>query len=391
MSRRILFVDDEPAILSGLRRSLRSMRNEWEMTFAQSGEEAAEHLEASDFDVVVTDMRMPGMDGVELLARVKRDQPQIVRIVLSGHTDRASIMKATGVAHQYLAKPTDPDELVGAIKRAGRLEHVLADRRVIEAAGGLGALPPMPALYGEVAAELGSEDPSLNRVARIVARDPGMAAKVVQIVNSSFFGMRTRITNPEQAVTMLGIDTVVGLIVSDPFQGPATPGGEDSRWLAGLATGTFAREIAKSEGLDKQALDDAYLAGLLHDCGRSIMALRFPSDLDAVVAEPQTGSVLESERAIFGASHPEIAAFILGVWGLPSTVLEAVAFHHHPGDSGETSFGPSTAVHVASAIVSSECGDHATVIDEAHLEAIDKLDRLGDWKAAYEPPEELTA
>jgi HD-like signal output (HDOD) protein len=249
----------------------------------------------------------------------------------------------------------------------------------------------MPSLYAELTRELASDDPALDHVAQIVARDPGMAAKVIQIVNSSFFGMRTRITDPAQAVTMLGIDTVVGLILTGPFRNPEVPAGEDSRWIAGLATGTLARRIARSEGLDKQAIDDAYLSGLLCDSGRTVLAARLPSDFSQIESDAETGSVLESEHRLLGATHAEIGAFILGVWGLPSTVVEAVAFHHDPVAAAHTEFGALTAVHAASVIVSQWHGDHTTHLDEEYLRAVGKFDHFAEWQAAFEPPEEIAS
>ncbi len=389
--RRILFVDDEPAILAGLRRSLRSLRNEWEMEFVESGAEALSTLEGSHFDVVVSDMRMPGMDGVGLLSQIKAAYPDVIRIVLSGHTDRGSTMKATGVTHQYLAKPTDPDELITAIRRATQLEDSLANERVARATGGLESLPPMPALYAEVAEELAGDDPSIDHVAKIVAKDPGMASKVVQIVNSSFFGMRTRITDPEQAVALLGLDTVVGLILTGPFSQTSEGPGSDDRWMNGLATAGLAKRVCQMEGSDKQAADDAYLAGLLHDCGRTIVAAQLPREYARIEQEARGGEFVEAEHKVLGASHAEIGAYILGIWGLPAPVIEAVLHHHNPSQGSVSGFGPLTAVHAAAVIVSNHAGDHPCVLDEDHLESVGKTGRFDEWQSEFEPPEELAS
>jgi len=120
--KRVLFVDDEPRILDGRRRMLRSMRHEWKMSFAETGQEALAILANQPFDVVVVDMRMPGMDGVQLLSEVRK-RHQIIRIVLSGTADREAILRAVGLAHQYLSKPCDAETLKSVLcprQRAAR-------------------------------------------------------------------------------------------------------------------------------------------------------------------------------------------------------------------------------------------------------------------------------
>ena len=102
---RILFVDDEPLVLQGLQRMLRPMRNEWEMAFVESGRRALEEMATLPFQVVVSDMRMPGMNGAQFLSHVQELYPRTVRLILSGHADKDLIMKCVGTAHQFLAKP----------------------------------------------------------------------------------------------------------------------------------------------------------------------------------------------------------------------------------------------------------------------------------------------
>src|SRR6185436_12015998 len=92
--KRILFVDDESKILEGLQRMLRPMRDTWEMQFAEGSEAALADLKEQQFDVVVTDMRMPGMNGAQLLSEVRHEYPHIVRIVLSGHSDQELILSS---------------------------------------------------------------------------------------------------------------------------------------------------------------------------------------------------------------------------------------------------------------------------------------------------------
>lgn len=107
---RILFVDDEPRVLRGLERTLGSLRGEWDMAFAGGGEAALALCSAGRaFDVVVSDIRMPGVDGTALLHRVRTLLPDAVRIALTGHADQDETLR--GLVHGFLAKPCDPREL----------------------------------------------------------------------------------------------------------------------------------------------------------------------------------------------------------------------------------------------------------------------------------------
>ncbi len=113
--KRVLFVDDEPKVLAGLQRMLRPLRHEWRMTFAAGGAEALAMLERGPFDVLVTDMRMPGIDGPQLLEEVRRRFPHVLRIALTGQYHGDAVQRSAALAHYHLAKPCDPDMLKEAI------------------------------------------------------------------------------------------------------------------------------------------------------------------------------------------------------------------------------------------------------------------------------------
>ena len=214
MKKRILFVDDEPKILEGLQRTLRSMRQEWEMQFAGSGQEALECLSKEPFDVVVSDMRMPGMDGAQLLKEVMRLYPQIARIILSGHSDQEIVLKSVRIAHQYLAKPCEAETLKSVVTRTCALRELLADDAVRRMVSNMDSIPSLPSLYAEIMEEIQSPNASIQRVGKIISKDMGMTTKILQLVNSAFFGLRRHVSSPSQAVSLLGLDTIRALVLS---------------------------------------------------------------------------------------------------------------------------------------------------------------------------------
>lgn len=350
---RILFVDDEPNIREGMRRMLRSMRNEWDMEFAESGEAAldvmAEWRSAQKpFDVVVSDMRMPGMDGADLLARVKEISPDSVRLILSGHSDTASIMKTVGNAHQYLNKPCDPELLKRTIKRAFALRTLLQDEHLQKIVGEIGSLPSLPVVYREVMASLQKPNASLADVGKVIGKDVAMTATLLKLVSSAFFGLSKPVNTVERAVAFLGLDTLITLVLAQGIfkESPPinVPGFSiEKLWQHSLATASAARIIAGQQGCDKAELDDAFLAGMLHDVGKLVLAQSMPEQFGEVLATARDNSAIHAEREVLQTTHADIGAYLLGLWGLTDAVVESVAFHERAGDAvtGESDCRPS--------------------------------------------------
>ena len=383
MSIRILFVDDDQAVLDGLRRMLRD-EPDWDMRFALSGAEAVEMLAEDTADIVVSDLVMPGMDGLELLRSVRDRHPETVRIVLSGHADLESSMKLTGVAHQYLSKPCEPDVLRDVVRRASGLRTKLNSPVLVGLISGMSRLPSMPALYAEIMGLVRSPDASLAQIARVVSRDPAMTAKVLQLVNSAFFGLRRRVTDPVQAVALLGINNLVALVLgahifSKMHRAAAAGIDLDRTYNETLRVATAAKEIARAEHRSRDQQGEYYLAGILHDSGRLVLAANLPDKYAAVMERDPDVSISEAELAVFGATHEEVGAYLVGLWGLPDLVVEAAAFHHEPSEAPTRIFGPLAAVHVARAVV--DAGDGPVDLDYEYLKVIGVEHLADDWIA----------
>lgn len=396
MKRRILFVDDEPNVLQGLQRMLRSMRNEWEIEFAGGGEEALQKMEQAPFDVIVSDMRMPGMNGAQLLKEVARRYPDTVRIVLSGHSDREYILQLVTTTHQYLAKPCDAETIKDTVNRACALRDLLASEELSALVSQVKSLPSLPSLYTRIIEILQSDDPSLQKIGQIVSEDIAMSAKVLQLVNSSFFGIARRISNPVQAVMFLGLETVKALVLSVHIFAKwdsAKVRGFDIERLRhhSMAVGALAKRLAETEQLSTRETDEAFTGGLLHDVGKLILAASLPDKYQQVLVESrkQNIPIWQAEEKAFGASHAEVGAYLLGLWGLPSSIVEAVAWHHRPAECPARTFCPLTTVHVADALWYQETfadeQDHMPaqetgLLDAGLIESMGLLERLPAWR-----------
>jgi HD-like signal output (HDOD) protein/CheY-like chemotaxis protein len=393
MPTSVLFVDDDNRLLSGLRRMLWSQRDQWNMEFVSDGEAALNMLQKKRFDVIVSDMRMPGIDGAELLKRVRATQPDSVRIILSGHTEQEAILRSIGPAHQFLTKPCDSDHLRSTISRACALHSRIKNTVLKSMIAKITKLPTIPALYEKLVAELNSPNVSMDRISKIVASDIGMTTRLLQLVNSAFFGLPHRVSDPAHAVRLLGIDLIkclvlsAGIFTNDSF--PELAGfSMDSLVNHSLAVGTYAQTIARLEGCSPQTIDDALLSGMMHDIGKVLLGMSVPNIYESLIQRSQAPGVClrEEEEREFGVTHAEVGGFLLELWGLPHRVVEAVTFHHHPELADNSTFSPTLAVHVANSLEGGVYGEHlhddTSLMNREYLEQLGLIERLPAWEQA---------
>jgi HD-like signal output (HDOD) protein/ActR/RegA family two-component response regulator len=330
----ILFVDDERDLLDSLKARLYKHRHDWNMKFVASGDEAIAALERQHFDLVVSDVRMPGMDGGQLLTVVKQRWPTAMRIIVSGYSDPVQAVRLTSLAHQYVAKPCDGRELENIIERCFYLQELLGQESLRKVVGSIGRLPAMPKTYGLLQTALAQPSVTAAEIGDIVNADAAIASKVLQITNSAFFRLRKPMVRIKDAVTYLGFATVRNLVLSaeifSQWQAPQGLSDVDPERLQIHAQSAAAACKALAGG--RASPDDAWLAGLLHDIGYWILIQECPKELAAALklARVESLPLVECERRITGATHSEIGAYLLGLWGLPYAIVEAVALHHTP-------------------------------------------------------------
>jgi putative nucleotidyltransferase with HDIG domain len=379
---RILFVDDETSVLNAMRRTLHHMRDEWQMEFADSGEAALKALAAAPADVLISDMRMPGMDGWQLLREVKQRYPQTVRLILSGHSDARSIMRTVGTAQQYLAKPCDSTSLKAVISGAYVLRQVLNSDRLAHLVGRVGMLPSAPKAFQEILTCLQNPGASIADAAKIIGRDVSMTANVLKLVNSAFFGARQTMATAERAVAYLGLDTLGALVLAhSTFKGSLVSVirgfSLDALWQHSLEVATTARTLALYEKLPQSRADEAFLCGMLHDVGKVVFATR------AVPMPDGTPASDEQALAQMDTHHAEVGAYLLGLWGFPNSIIEAVAFHHAPSQAGGEGFTLPKLIHIADRMVHQRRVDRPPALDGGLepklLENLGMEMRWADW------------
>ena len=394
---KILFVDDEVIMLQGLSRSLRSMRKEWDCEFAGSGKEALSILSEKEFDLVVSDMRMPEMDGAELLTKVKNNYPETMRFVLSGQAEERVFLRSLGSMHQFLAKPCDFEVLKEAVNRGVSLRSYLnSNVEIKKLLLEINSLPSLPNLYCQLMDELGSSNSSLESIGEIISQDMGMTSKILQVANSGFFGYSQRVSSPIHAVQILGIDMIQNLVLTyEVFSklGEFKTGKIfiDRIWRHSVAVAAIAMLLAREEGASQEVQNFSFTAGLLHEIGKIILILNFPDQFKEFLElklRNQDRSNHDLEEEVFGFTHSKIGAYLVGLWGLPDPIVEAILFHETPAECSTTMLSPLTFLHVANAFEEEDISavnlDIPLKIDQEYLGKAGLAHRVSKWAEQYQ-------
>jgi len=376
-----IFVDDQPSVLEALRRSLRSVRNEWSLTFCSSAADALEHLAHFSNDVIVSDIAMPHMSGIELLTRVRETYPCVVRIALSGAIKRETFLEICGnVAHQFLPKPCSREALEQALERARSVHEILANDKLHQLVARVTSLPAMPSLHCQLLRRLNDADSSLHDVANIISRDPGLSVRILQLANSAYFGLSTPVCSIDQAVTLLGLDIIRSLaasakLISQFNSAPPSGFSLDALWRHSIEVGRHAHAIARYEHADPEIIGQCMLAGMLHDAGKLVLATQLTAEYEAMLQEAGASnrSSWLIEQEFLGADHAQVGACLLELWGFDQTVCDAVRLSHEPACPHKATFSPSAAVWAANQFALSSML-HETI-------DIQSDGRLVQWKA----------
>lgn len=371
---RLLLVDDEPRILSGLSRALRSSGSrEWDVATASSGDEALARLTEAPTDVVLSDVNMPGMDGPTLLGEIRRRWPDVVRLVLSGYADGAASQRLAAVAHQFFDKPLRIADLVDSLRRIERLRTRFGNPALRALIGGVDELPAAPSVYVELSVVVEDPEATLDDITQVVRKDPAVAAKVLQLASSAFFARGGPIADLRGAIGRVGGRVVrMVALAAAAFRPPSrVVAVVDRLQLHSLEAAVLAEQIVA----DPDQREAAFVAGLLADLGMAALVTWLPERYLPMLTARAPSPIHVREQQAFGVTHAEVGAYLLGLWGLPRVVVEAVSCHHDPMAVGEPARDATLAAYVAHALLSEE------PVDELYLARAGCADRLARWRS----------
>lgn len=395
--KRVLIVDDETVLLQAMQRQLKPMGLDWEMVFAESGYAAIEALSSQPFDVVVTDMKMPGIDGAAVLKEVARVSPKTVRIALSGQPDPRQFRGVRGLMHQFLTKPCAAADLVATVERTFQMEWASTNEALGRLLESMEKVPVMPPICRELLGMIENSNRSVEAMDEAVARYPEVISGIRDIVNSSFFGRGRTHVDPREGLGPVGGDSVVGLLAVHAFLEFSGSGMGDfpleRHRNHATAVAARARAIAHLEGVDRRTADEAVIAALLHDAGQLVLAANFPEKFSEAVriARSESLPMHQAETRVFGINHADVASHLLALWAVPSGIVAAVSLHHAPRAPGDFMLTPLLVLHYADAIENEKLtvfDEGRTEIDRSLLEDSPWEGRVEEWsrlETAFEP------
>ncbi|MBT3922465.1 MAG: HDOD domain-containing protein [Nitrospina sp.] len=388
--RKILFVDDDPAILQSMRRATRQMRDEWDCQYANGGKEALELQEKETVDLIISDMRMPEMDGAELLKETRKRYPKTIRFILSGQSEDDTFLRALGSTHQFISKPCNFEELKDSIHRSFHLRDEITKNNLEELVLGIDSIPSIPEIYFELVEEIESPDCSLESVVKIVSKDVAMTAKILQVSNSAFFGYSNNISDIGQAVQILGLDMVRTLTLSinvfSTYEDTASKVNFERIWEHSLQVSVMALALAKLENCSKEVQSFTFTAGMLHDIGHWIIVLNLPEKYAEIRAlqKEKNLCISEAEKKVLQFTHSTLGSYLVNLWGLPDPIVEAIAYHHCPSLCQQREILPLTFVHVASCFDNNFRSEiefeDSQGLDGQYIKELGLSDRISEWR-----------
>ncbi|MFN3534513.1 MAG: HDOD domain-containing protein [Desulfatiglandales bacterium] len=334
-TKTIILLDIDEILLASFERFFRRVKREWNLIPTTSGYKALEIMAQRHVDAVVCDLRLKDMDGIAFLKEVKKRYPSVIRIVAASTPQESFSLASGGEVHQYLQKPFNSELLIKILERSFRIREVLKSQRVVEIATRITTLPSLPQLYLELVHRLNDPNVSLREIGLLIQKDPGMSAKVLQLVNSAFFGLYSKVADPIRAVTILGTETVKSLALTyGVFKQISLRKVEACNlgdfWYHNILVASLTKNIGMRECLlDTVCQNDVFTAGLLHDIGKLVFADNLLNQYSRLMRE--NGPPLpEKEAREFGCHHGEVGAYLLQLWGIPDKIVEAVLWHHGP-------------------------------------------------------------
>jgi HD-like signal output (HDOD) protein len=357
MKKQICFAGFGALELEALQPSLAALGGAWDCVFSPDAASALDALAATPFDAAVANLTPGGITDAELLQQAAIRHPRTLRFVLGDVVDRELIVNCMGAAHQFISRPWKPRELVAIIERSLALDAWLSNDKLRAFVPRLGKLPGLPSTYFEVLKRAESPHSSVESISEVIAHDPTLTARLLQMVNSPACGLTKKITSPSEAVSRLGLDTVKSLVLclqlfaqSAPVAGASIS--LEQLWHHSFSVAKLASKIVLQCIASEGMASDAYTAGLLHNIGQIVLATNLSKEYSAVVQEAKKRKcpVQQVESEQLGVTSNQVGSYLLGVWGMPLPLVEATALHLAPGSATTIEFSLVTVVHVANVL-----------------------------------------
>jgi len=381
---RILLIDDQIDCLDQLKASLSSKQDDWTLEFSNNPQQALESIFSDPPTIVICDYSMPQINGAQLLREAESAHPFLHRFIIAEREDMGILEDGIGSAFHFLPKPCPADRLISEIQRCLSVEKWLGKTQIKNIVGTLGELPSLPSIYLKIVEALNDSNVSIESVGKAISTDITISARILKIVNSSYFGFEETISDISQAVSVLGIETVKNLVLAIQVFSESQHGKPDSQtdqlWQHSMNVATAAKNLMMYETGSSKLAEGAYTSGLFHDIGKLIMQRAAPSAYESAQEFAQKKEIpsWEAEDEVLGCNHAEAGAYLLARWGLPIEVIESAALHHEPVNSSGSSFSSLAAVYVGNRLLKEKQTNPNT---EYECKFISGLGKSTEWPA----------
>jgi putative nucleotidyltransferase with HDIG domain len=361
--RRVLFVDEDEAT----REIYQQLQSYWgieqEVHTAGTAIEAINLMGQLRFAVVVSELSLPDMPGLEFLSKIMESHPEAARIVISANNDSLKAAEALNVAHRFFSKPFSFEVLGSLLENLGQYHYLLHDERIQCMIFKTGALPVLPGTWVQLTGLLDSADTDISDIAKIVEQDPGLTTRLLHTVNSAYFGIARRVVSCSEAIQIVGLELIRGLMMGMKIfdfykNSPFVRTVFGRIWDHSLRTATGARRLCELETQSIETCNVAFTAGLLHDIGKLILAAN------------------AEEKEKFGTTHAQIGAYLFTLWGFPDQVVRAVENHHNL--EGIEKFSPALAIHAAQCL--QRGGEYEKQLNLGILAQLGLAERVDLWR-----------
>ncbi len=369
----------------------------WEAASVSSEADALGQLDQRAFDALLVDFNLASPDASELLNQALEKRPQTPRFLLAHEADLALVAAKVSGPHEILPKPVEAASLKSRIESGVAAQDSKGNESSGDTGTGPSAPPAVPAVYAEVLKALDSQGVTKRQVGEIIAGDANLTSEVLRLTNSTCQGLPSDITDPVEAVELTGFEAVKALVMALRFlaeHSQLKPGylSLEKLWQHSTKVAQLARDLMLFETKDRALAAEALVAGLLHDLGKVVLASNFDDLYGRVhsLARKQPVALWDVEKEMFGAHHGEIGACLAGMWNMPSSIVEAAAFHHEPPLGEHQDLTPLAAVHIANVLEHElQPSDEfrvGPVIHTDFLNEIGLLQRLPVWRAVLAKP-----
>ena len=328
------------------------MDTDYELFTAQSGKEALEILATEKIDMVITDMRMPEMDGFQLLQKVKELYPTSLRIILSGFAEKNTILEALqkNIAKLYILKPWENTKLILMIDQLFETESILRDSNLLGLINSVDELPTLKSSYGQIM-DLIDNDADLVKIANAIEKDQSVSTKILHIINSAFYEVKTG--SVKQAIAYLGLSTIRNILLTtsivDSFNMSGIYGARlEMLWNHAFICSKIVNLIYEKL-LHKKLSENEVSAGLLHNIGIVLLLKLYPEKYIEIFQKVEKGKqgLLHIELESLHVTHQQTGGYLLRWWELPYPIVEAALYHHTPFATGIINQELVFAVHIA--------------------------------------------